>query len=81
MTDEQIYEVFQVLHHRMTEAFDRYTEAKMEKDDGSPDWKLFHETRVAAADRSYLEALNLKHVFKDHFNSELTAITNKMMGE
>ena len=66
MTPEIIIEIAQILYRNWAEKDKNYRTVTEEKDDGSPDWKLFHNTRMNNALNAKLEAYALYDAFKKH---------------
>jgi hypothetical protein len=80
MNDQQIWEVYTILHHNYTVAWTNMQIIREERNDGSTDWEDFHKVRLDHATLKVEELNALKLAFNDHFADSLRATTNKIMG-
>jgi hypothetical protein len=64
MSDNQdVLDIAGLLHSKWAECFNNLKAVKNERNDGSPDWDDFHETRLKAAtrDESYWYSLKTRY--------------------
>jgi hypothetical protein len=76
MNDEQVFEVAVLIRRRWAEAFNADKLIKDEKNDGSPDWALFHLDRVAYCKKD----LQVWSDILNAFTADNKAIIDKALG-
>jgi hypothetical protein len=72
MNQQDAFDIVGIIHRKWSEAMKDLLAVKAKVDDGSPDWKYFHNSQRTSAENYVEHYAHLKEVFlKDHPLEEL----------